>query len=55
LTSCFEAQQKTLEKHFNDLKLSVLGNVAMATEKWSLETVRKSEESEKRLLDALNR
>jgi len=55
LSACFEAQQKSLEKVLTDLKLTVVGGVAAAGEKVSVEAVKRSEESEKRLLEALNR
>ena len=55
LNTFFESQQKALEKHFSDLKLALVGHSVAASDRLAIETQKRSEESEKRLLDALNR
>ena len=55
LNSFFESQQKSLEKHLADLKLTLLGQTSSSSERLSIETIKRAEESEKRLLEALNR
>ena len=55
LNTFFESQQRALEKHFSDLKLALVGHSAAASDRLAIETLKRSEESEKRLLDALNR
>jgi hypothetical protein len=51
----FETQQKSLEKQLSDLKLALLGHTSSVSERLSIETIKRAEESEKRLLEALNR
>ena len=51
----FETQQKSLEKQLRDLKLALLGHTSSVSERLSIETIKRAEESEKRLLEALNR
>ena len=55
LNTFFESQQRALEKHFADLKLALVGHSTAASDRLAIETLKRSEESEKRLLDALNR
>jgi hypothetical protein len=55
LALSFENQQKVIEKHLNELKLAMIGQAASANDRLSSETLKWSEDSEKRLLEALNR
>ena len=55
LATFFESQQRSLEKHFSDLKHALVGHSTAASDRLAIETLKRSEESEKRLLDALSR
>ena len=55
LKACFENQQKSLDKHFSDLKMTMIGHSSSAGERLAIETIKRAEENERKLLDALNR
>ena len=55
LTVFFETQQRALDRHFSDLKMTMIGHSSSAGERLAIETLKRAEENERKLLEALNR